>query len=216
MSDIVREWYEDAENIDEMLDWNKRKLKKWEEKVVSLLPEGAQILDVGCGMGREAFALTDMGFSVVGIDISEAAVEQVSKLALQKGYHIPFFHYDGHHLPFQDEAFDVVIIWAQTFGLLYGDSYKSSFLKECKRVLKENGLISFSGHDYEYLKDHYRAQLVERRFYPYPGAEIYWEAFLPQELSKHAEEAGFSVVLCERGEIYKREDGVVLHCLARK
>lgn len=54
MSDIVREWYEDAENIDEMLDWNKRKLKKWEEKVVSLLPEGAQILDVGCGMGREA------------------------------------------------------------------------------------------------------------------------------------------------------------------
>lgn len=32
MSDIVREWYEDAENIDEMLDWNKRKLKKWEKK----------------------------------------------------------------------------------------------------------------------------------------------------------------------------------------
>jgi 2-polyprenyl-3-methyl-5-hydroxy-6-metoxy-1,4-benzoquinol methylase len=61
------------------------------KKVVSLLPEGAQILDVGCGMGREAFALTDMGFSVVGIDISEAAVEQVSKLALQKASISRFF-----------------------------------------------------------------------------------------------------------------------------
>ncbi len=38
----------------------------------------------------------------------------------------------------------------QTFGLMYGDEYKHSFLTECKRVLKDGGLISFSGHDYNF------------------------------------------------------------------
>jgi hypothetical protein len=58
--------------------------------------------------------------------------------------------------------------------------------------------------------------LVERKFYPYTDAEIYWEAFLPHELKSYAEKAGFNIILCERGEINKPEDGVVLHCLGRK
>jgi hypothetical protein len=30
MKDIVRQWYEDKKNVDEMVHWNKGKLKKWE------------------------------------------------------------------------------------------------------------------------------------------------------------------------------------------
>ena len=29
MSNIVREWYENKENVGEMAQWNKGKLKKW-------------------------------------------------------------------------------------------------------------------------------------------------------------------------------------------
>ena len=32
-------------------------------------------------MGREAFALADLGFSVTGIDISEEVIRQVKELA---------------------------------------------------------------------------------------------------------------------------------------
>lgn len=199
-----------------MLTWNKNRLKKWELSVVSYMPTGANILDVGCGMGREAFALADLGFSVTGIDISEEVIRQVKELASKTDYSIEFLHYDGHNLPFNNVAFDAVIIWAQTFGLLYGDEYKNSFLVECWRVLKKGGLISFSGHDFEYLSEHYKQCLVERKFYPYTDAEIYWEAFLPHELKSYAEKAGFNIILCERGEINKPEDGVVLHCLGRK
>jgi len=60
----IRRWYENKKNVEEMLTWNKNRLKKWELSVVSYMPTGAKILDVGCGMGREAFALADLGFSV--------------------------------------------------------------------------------------------------------------------------------------------------------
>ncbi|WP_310604155.1 methyltransferase domain-containing protein [Anaerosporobacter sp.] len=218
MEKVIQEWYEDKKNVDEMFDWNKanNKIKIWEQEVIKVFPEKASILDIGCGKGREAFALSDMNFSVVGIDISEEVINQVTKSSAQNGYSISFQVYDGHSLPFDDESFQVIIIWSQTFGLLQGDNYKQEFLKECKRVLKKDGILSFSGHDARYLQEHYMQYINGRKFYPYANAEIYWETFLPEELSDYAKNAGFSVILCEEGEIYKPEDGVVLHCLCKK
>lgn len=213
---IVSDWYEDQKNVDEMVHWDKGKLKKWEECVAQSFPENARILDVGCGMGREAFALTDKGFSVVGIDISLVVIKEVTHWSKKKGYDIPFLCYDGKKLPFDDCSFDVVIIWAQTFGLLYGDEYKADFLQECFRVLKAGGILSYSGHDHQYILENYKQYLQERKFYPYADSEIYWECFRPKELSAHARNLGFTVLACERGEIYKQEDGVILHCLCRK
>lgn len=155
MSDVVREWYEDQKNVDEMLHWSKGILKKWEQGVATYFPETAKVLDVGCGMGREAFALNDMGFTVIGIDISEKVINQVTELSKQIGYSIPFSVYDGYTLPFEDNTFDVVIIWAQTFGIMHGNTYKVKFLHECRRILKKDGLLSFSGHDYKYVTKNY-------------------------------------------------------------
>ncbi len=216
MKDIVHQWYVDKINVDEMVHWNKGKLKKWEQAVAEFFPKEAKILDIGCGMGREAFALTDKGFSITGIDISEEVIKQVMQLSLQNGYNIPFLIYDGHTFSFDDNSFDVVIIWAQTFGIMYGDTYKIDFLNECKRVLKKNGLLSFSGHDYRYEMEYYKQYTNGGKFYPYANAEIYWETFLPEELINYAQNAGFSVILCEEGEIYEPEDGIILHCLCKK
>ena len=129
MSDLVLQWYEDKKNVDEMQDWNPA-LKEWERSVIQSFPAGVRILDVGCGLGREAFALADLGYDVVGIDISGEVIAQVKELSAQKGYSIPFYEYDGKHLPFPDDSFDVVVIWAQTFGLLYGDAFKNAYLTE--------------------------------------------------------------------------------------
>ena len=215
MNNTVAEWYEEKKNVDEMRNWNSA-LKEWERSVIRFFPPGAGILDIGCGLGREAFALSDLGYDVVGIDISKEVISQVKQLSAEKGYDILFQEYDGERLNYPDESFDVIIIWAQTFGLLYGNQFRKEYLSECKRVLKKGGLCSFSAHDYRFLTAHYQNCLDGRRFYPYAGSDIYWEAFEAADLIRFAELAGFDVILCEEGNIYKPEDGTILHCLCRK
>ena len=215
MKNPVIQWYEDKKNVDEMLEWNPA-LKEWEKSVTAYFPDGAKILDIGCGLGREAFALSDMGYDVTGVDISKEVIIRVKQLAAGKGYAIPFYDYDGKSLPFPNGSFDAVLVWAQTFGLLYGNGYKRDCLAEWKRVLKEGGLASFSAHDYRYLKEHHPDCLDGRKFYPFAGAEIYWETFEAHEMIRFADQAGLDVILCEKGKIYKPEDGTVLHCLCRK
>ena len=215
MSSIVAEWYENKKNVDEMLNWNLA-LKEWERSVIKYFPSCARILDIGCGLGREAFALSDLGYDVVGIDISKEVISQVKKLSIDKGYNISFYEYDGKHLDFSEGSFDVVLIWAQTFGLLYGNEFKKGYLLECKRVLKNGGLCSFSTHDRTFLTEHYPNCFDGRKFYPYANAEIYWEAFKTADLIQFAKQADLEVILCEKGNIYKPEDGTILHCLCRK
>ena len=215
MNSLVSQWYEEKKNVEEMRGWNPA-LKAWEQEVIAHFPSGARLLDIGCGLGREAFPLSDLGYDVVGIDISQEVVAQGRQLSAEKGYSIPFVVFDGRKLPFPDESFDGVLIWAQTYGLLYGEDYKRDYLTECRRVLKTGGLFSFSAHDYEYLRAQYPHCLNGSRFHPYAGAEIYWEAFTSSELAHYARQAGFDVILCEKGSIYKPEDGTVLHCLCRK
>ncbi|MBQ5968261.1 MAG: class I SAM-dependent methyltransferase, partial [Clostridiales bacterium] len=181
-----------------------------------LFSPGSRILDIGCGLGREAFALHDLGFEVVGIDISKEVISRVKQLSADKGYKISFSEYDGEHLDFPDNSFDVVLIWAQTLGLLYGDELKSRYLSECKRVLKTGGLLSFSTHDYNYLKENHPNCLKGHNFFPYAKGDIYWESFEANDLIQFANKAGMEVILCEKGKIYIPEDGTVLHCLCSK
>ena len=70
MSNFVEKWYEDKNNVDEMLNWNSE-LKDWEKSVIKHFPSGARILDIGCGLGREAFALSDLGLSVERMETFE-------------------------------------------------------------------------------------------------------------------------------------------------
>lgn len=216
MDETVRQWYETKENVDEMALCEKCTLKKWEQTAADTFPRGARVLDIGCGMGREAFALSAAGFRVTGIDISREVIRRVTELSAQRGCDIAFSLYDGHTLPFDDGSFDAVIIWSQTFGLLYGDAYKRELLGECRRVLTDGGMLSFSGHDYRFLLTHYGKYLNERRFYPYADTGLYWETFTPDGLAGHAGAAGFTVITCAEGEIYRPSDGTVLHCLCEK
>jgi len=60
------------------------------------------------------------------------------------------------------------------------------------------------------------SNLDGKKFFPFANSEIYWEMFTIEELLDLAQKAGFTVLECERGEIYRPEDGVVLHCECRK
>lgn len=214
--EIVRKLYSEEPAIKDMQEYTNNKLKIWENEVVSYFQDKSWILDIGCGMGREAFCLYDRGFKITAVDISEKVIGPAKQFALESKRDIEFLLTNGLDLPFESNTFDVVIIWAQTFGLFYGNENKLHILKECNRVLKSNGILSFSGHDKEFLEAKYSQFLIGKKFFPYADTDCYWEVFTTDEMIDLAQKTGFSVVKCKRGIVYKEEDGPILHCICRK
>lgn len=214
--EIVRKLYSDEHAIGDMRDYTKKKLKVWENEVVSYFPVKSWVLDIGCGMGREAFCLHDKGFKITAIDVSEKVIETAKQFALESKRNIEFLLTNGLDLPFESNTFDVVIIWSQTFGLFYEEENKINILKECNRVLKNNGILSFSGHDKKFLEEEYPQYMDGIKFFAYADTDCYWETFNINEMINVAQKTGFTVMECKRGMVYKEEDGPILHCVCRK
>jgi len=108
---IVSKWYHDERSFEYMPEGNQKGLKIWEKEVIAeYFGANCSILDVGCGMGREAFVLHDMGFRITGADISEPILEKARQLASETDRKIEFIMTDGLLLPFDGETFDAVIM----------------------------------------------------------------------------------------------------------
>jgi len=177
----------------------------------------AHILDIGCGMGREAFCLYDLGFKVRAVEISKPIISEAKRLALESKREIEFTLINGLDLPFENDSFDVVLIWSQTFGLLYEEQSKIHMLQECNRILKKGGIISFSGHNKEFIERNHSEYVEERKkFFAYAETDCYWEIFTVAELTKLAEKAGFELLECKSDSVHNDNKDPILHCECRK
>ena len=95
------------------------------KKIYDLFPSGGRILDIGGGKGWQAKFLSEKGFSVDAIDVSEEA-DRVWNVKI----------YDGDHIPHSDESFDVVF----SSNTLEHIPKVEKFQKEILRVLKKEGV----------------------------------------------------------------------------
>lgn len=129
-------------------------LRNWEREILRRYRPSGPILNVGCGGGRESFALHDSGYAVTGVDISEAEVESARQSATGLGKGVSFLSYDGIRLPFGDGGFGGITLWSQVLGNVPGSSNRQGLLTECHRVLAREGMLSLSVHE--------RASTVER------------------------------------------------------
>ncbi|MFK7773229.1 MAG: class I SAM-dependent methyltransferase [Saprospiraceae bacterium] len=57
----------------------------------SKLDRKGELLDLGCGQGRDSIPLAKLGFSVTGIDNSEVGIEQLNKIAEKENLSIKGF-----------------------------------------------------------------------------------------------------------------------------
>lgn len=107
------------------------------------LPEDLEILDVGTGPGTLALALANSGAKLVlGVDISEAMLEQAEYLRLStaradQAARMGFRLAPAHALPFSDDRFDVVFC---RLVLQYLTNPAKS-IQEMVRVLKPGGTL---------------------------------------------------------------------------
>ena len=106
--------------------------------------KSVKILDVGCGTGRHAIALSKRGYNVTGIDLSDSQLLRAREKAEKQSLKIDFLKYDARDLPFNNE-FDLVIMLCEgAFPLMETDEMNYEILRNATRSLKERGKLIFT------------------------------------------------------------------------
>lgn len=105
------------------------------EEFLKQLPEGASILDVGCGAGVKSRYLAEKGFAVQGIDFSEKMID----IAKRESPEIPFEVFDIYEIDAYPKTFDG--IFAQAVLLHIPKKDIRDVLAKLKSRIKPNGLL---------------------------------------------------------------------------
>jgi tellurite methyltransferase len=107
------------------------------------LAPGANVLDAGCGGGRNLIYLLRSGYPVFGVDENPRAVSQVRELATQLAPDLPAENFQVASLseiPFPDRRFDAVICSA-VLHFARDEAQFDRMLAEMWRVLRPGGLF---------------------------------------------------------------------------
>lgn len=114
----------------------------------------ATVLDIGCGAGREAVELTRMGYTVTGVDVATALLEQARAIAEELGAEIDFRLGDGRTLDFSDGSSDYVLLITQMIHHVPMHANRVRLLREAGRVVKPKGVVLLTYNDHNIAKDH--------------------------------------------------------------
>ena len=129
------------------------------------------VLDIGCWVGGYELLINEYACQITAIDIEERALA----VAKKSFPNIIFLKASVLELPFPDDSFDVVTMWAVIEHIPKGTEIKA--LKEINRVLKKNGIFCLNTMNNHwlsklldpayFLKDHrhYNIKILEEMLY---------------------------------------------------
>ncbi|TVP41758.1 putative menaquinone biosynthesis methyltransferase UbiE [Candidatus Nitrosocosmicus arcticus] len=111
----------------------------WKKKIVQSVPTGSLVLELACGTGILTSLLKKNNNTVYGIDLT---FEYLCVLG-EKMIEIDSINGTAEFLPFQSRYFDCIVA-------SYLPKYVNlnTLVRECQRVLKQNGLLIL--HDFTY------------------------------------------------------------------
>lgn len=132
------------------------------DELVQRLPEGARVLDAGCGAGVPVAQYLSRYFDVVGVDFAEAQLQ----LARQLVPKAQFVCQDLTELSFPDAAFDAICSYYAIIHIPRKEH--EAILNDFYRLLKPSGLalLCLGADDLE-------EDIVE----DYLGARMYWSHY---------------------------------------
>lgn len=111
--------------------------KKEQTFINSILTKDiVKILDVGGGSGRFAIPLSQQEIDVIVIDPSTPAIKSLKS----KNNNINVIRGIGEQLPFKQKTFDIIL----SIEMIEYMENKEQFLLNCRKRLKDNGLLVFT------------------------------------------------------------------------
>jgi len=140
--------YSTPEAIERYRDRLGQGLRRWERTLLStVMSEPGEVLVVGCGTGREAFALEELGWTVTGVDITPALVDIARAEAHTRHSSVRFHLIDGERFPVSSGSMHAVTLWAQVLNNVPTHSGRVNLMREACRVLAPGSAATFSVHD---------------------------------------------------------------------
>ena len=106
------------------------------QTAIGLLPPEGKLLELGAGTGWQAKRLAEYGFEVSAVEVIPEAQGMMPAI-YRKNQIYPIIDYDGHHLPFGNETFNIVF----SSSVLEHIPHDRAFQKEIHRVLKQDGKV---------------------------------------------------------------------------
>lgn len=96
--------------------------------------QGKDVLEVACGSGQGLGYLAKTARRVVGGDYTW------NLLCMARAHYrgrLPLLQFDAHALPFRSSTFDIILLYEAIYYL----PHPERFLDECRRVLREKGIL---------------------------------------------------------------------------
>lgn len=168
-----------------------------------LFTKGSNILDIGCGGGRDAKFFIEKGLHVTGIDTSSVLI----KLAKKEVPKANFSCIDLLDTNFPKDTFDG--IWAEAVLLHLKRKDIPKALKKIHKILKTNGIVFVEvkhGKGEEYVKE--KLSNWNERFYTY---------FSKKEMETLLKAQGFKIIYSKISSDENKRDSVAwVTILAKK
>jgi len=120
------------------------------------LPEHAKVLDLACGKGRHSIYLNQLGFTVLGVDLSEKSIEIASKNSNDT---LQFKVHDMRE-PLH-EQFDAVFNLFTSFGYFEKEEDNLKTLISIKENLSEYGFAVIDFMNVPFVLDHLVAEEIK-------------------------------------------------------
>ncbi|WP_028611872.1 class I SAM-dependent methyltransferase [Paenibacillus harenae] len=171
----MKPWYEQSFGNDYMLVYKHRNCMQAGNEVRQMvdwlqLPKGAEVLDIGCGTGRHSLALSSLGYSATGIDLSPALLDEAR--GNDESGAVNWIEGDMRELPFEAGSFDATVNLFTSFGYFSIEDENVKVLRDIRRVLRTGG---------SFLIDFLNPVYVEQHLVP-------WSERVDSETGLHIEE----------------------------
>ncbi|MFN4179658.1 MAG: class I SAM-dependent methyltransferase [Armatimonadota bacterium] len=160
-------------------------------------PLPVQVLDLGCGYGRDSIYFAQQGFEVIALDCSPVAIQILQERIAdtELAARITAVVADAlQSIPAPDGHFDAVYAYL-FFCLAFTDAELTKLFAECNRVLKPDGYLAGTVRSV-YDRSYGKGEQIEPDMFALPNAvrHFFSESYLERKL----QEAGFSLKSLER------------------
>lgn len=175
------------------------------------LRRGAKIIDLACGKGRHSVYLNNLGFDVLGLDLSKKSIE------FDKQFEDSDLHFKVHDMrdPIDSGKVDAVFNLFTSFGYFDNEEDDKKVFKSVADVLPENGIFVLDYLNENYVREGLKPEEIVRRGeidfhitkkiennfiiknirFEVKGQQHHYfekvKLHTPEEINEYAEEAGF-------------------------